>query len=85
MEKKVVTINRLLEILPPGTADPTPFSYDTMLYTMAVLYTGAWATNMLVKPLDPSLHSKPPPEPEIIESTATEVAPVFAEKLDDSK
>ena len=39
--------------------DPTPFSYDTVLYVMAVLYAGAFATNMMVTPLDPSLHAKP--------------------------
>jgi len=32
-----VTVSRLLEISPVGTADPTPFLYDNLLVTMASL------------------------------------------------
>ena len=51
---KTVTINRLLEQLPDGTPDPTPFCYDKPLYLCAFMFTGAWLTNALLKPVDRS-------------------------------
>lgn len=33
VEAKTVTINRLLELVPDGTPDPTPFVYDRTMYT----------------------------------------------------
>lgn len=51
---RTVTINRLLPHLPEGTIDPTPFCYDKAMYLCAFMFTGAWATNALLKPLDRS-------------------------------
>ena len=31
VEKKTVTINRLMELVPEGTTDPTPFVYNDVL------------------------------------------------------
>ena len=33
IEAKTVTINRLMELVPAGTPDPTPFVYDRTMYT----------------------------------------------------
>jgi hypothetical protein len=32
-----LTISKLIDIMPAGTIDPSPFIYDTTLYTMAGL------------------------------------------------
>lgn len=36
-QSKALTIGKLMELVPAGTADPTPFIYDSTLYTMAGL------------------------------------------------
>eukprot|EP01046_Picozoa_sp_COSAG06_P010075 COSAG06_NODE_542_length_14469_cov_39.223591_9_plen_154_part_00 len=33
IDAKTVTINRLMELVPEGTPDPTPFVYDRTMYT----------------------------------------------------
>lgn len=58
VEAKTVNINRLMELVPEGTPDPTPFVYDKTLYTMAGLYSVAFFTNAMLRPVDPSLHDK---------------------------
>lgn len=35
LQAKALTIARLMEIAPGGTMDPTPFIYDSTMYTMA--------------------------------------------------
>ncbi|CAM9460649.1 unnamed protein product, partial [Discosporangium mesarthrocarpum] len=37
MESKTLTIGKLMEIMPGGTVDPTPFIYDSTMYAMAGL------------------------------------------------
>lgn len=42
-QTKALTIGKLMEIAPAGTVDPTPFIYDSTMYTMAglmVSFTG---------------------------------------------
>ena len=56
IEQKTVTISRLMELVPPGTVDPTPFLYDNSLILLAGIQTLALGTNWLLKPVDPSLH-----------------------------
>ncbi len=56
MDAKTVTINRLLEVCPAGTVDPTPFLYDNALMVMGVCGVGALLTNALLVPMDPSTH-----------------------------
>lgn len=36
-QAKALTIGKLMEIAPAGTMDPTPFIYDSTMYTMAGL------------------------------------------------
>ena len=54
IEKKTVTISKLMEISPPGTIDPTPALYNTTMYLMAFLLFLALIANALMKPV----HSK---------------------------
>ncbi|CAM9852235.1 unnamed protein product [Ectocarpus sp. 12 AP-2014] len=37
IDSKALTIGKLMELVPAGTPDPTPFIYDSTLYTMAGL------------------------------------------------
>lgn len=37
LQAKTLTIGKLMEIAPQGTMDPTPFIYDSTMYTMAGL------------------------------------------------
>lgn len=54
---KTVTINRLMELVPEGTPDPTPFVYDKSLYLCAGLSSLAFLTNATLRPLSKDLHS----------------------------
>ena len=36
-QAKALTIDKLMQIAPAGTVDPTPFIYDSTMYTMAGL------------------------------------------------
>lgn len=53
VESKRVTIDTLLEICPPGTADPTPFLYDSAMYTMTGLMAAAAVAHYMIGPVDP--------------------------------
>jgi hypothetical protein len=59
IEHNTVTIGRLMELVPPGTPDPTPFLYDNTMYLMAGIQTCAFLTNQLMTPVDPSKHEMP--------------------------
>jgi len=54
IEKKTVTIPRLLEIAPPGTLDPSPFLYDTTFYALGGLVGSAAVCNALLRKVDSS-------------------------------
>ena len=56
VEKKTVTLAKLLEIAPPGTADPTPGLYNSTMYLMAALLLLALVANALMKPVHPRHH-----------------------------
>jgi hypothetical protein len=47
IEKHTVTVNRLLELAPVGTIDPTPFVYDQTMYLCAALQGLAFVTNQV--------------------------------------
>jgi len=51
VESKSVTIKSLMELVPEGTTDPTPYLYDSTMYTMAGLMGVATLLNRGVKPL----------------------------------
>ncbi len=46
-----VTIGKLLEIAPPGTAGPTPNLYNITMCVMATLLAVAFFANMMVRPV----------------------------------
>jgi hypothetical protein len=52
IEAKTVTINALLDILPPGTVDPTPFLYNQTMYSAAAILSMAAIANLVIKPVD---------------------------------
>ncbi len=52
IERKTVTIKKLLEIAPAGTPDPTVAIYNTTMYLMAALLAIAFIANWLVRPVD---------------------------------
>jgi MFS family permease len=52
IDANTVTINRLMEIAPAGTMDPTPLLYDKVLYTMAGVYCVALTAAFAMKPVD---------------------------------
>jgi hypothetical protein len=41
-----------MELVPPGTIDPTPFLYDSSCYAAASLMGISLLSNLLIKPLD---------------------------------
>ena len=62
VEKKTVTLAKLLEIAPPGTLDPTPSLYNSTMYLMAFLLLLALISNALMKPVHASHHMARPRE-----------------------
>jgi len=54
---RTVTINKMMEIL-PGVADPTPFLYDSTMYTMAGFMAMAAVGNAVVRPVNPKFFEK---------------------------
>ena len=55
---KTVTINKLMEIAPYGTVDPTSSLYNTTMYLMAVVLFVALIMNATMRPVDPKHHMK---------------------------
>ncbi len=51
MAEKTVTISKLLEIAPPGTADPSSTLYNSTMYLMAALLVVALGANLAVRPV----------------------------------
>eukprot|EP00794_Sanderia_malayensis_P017685 gene17685-19451_t len=52
IDAKTVTINKMMEIMPTGTMDPTPYLYNNTMYTMAGLMAMAALCNYLLKAVD---------------------------------
>jgi MFS family permease len=52
VDAKTITIGRLMELVPVGTVDPTPFLYDTTCYAAAGLMGVSLLSNMLIQPLN---------------------------------
>lgn len=55
---QTVTIASLMEIVPPGTVDPTPGLYNSTMYLMAVLLFIGLVANASMKPVDRSHYLK---------------------------
>ena len=53
IENKVVTINKLMQIIPPelNIQDPTPFLYDTTMYAMSGCMAICATANLVVRRL----------------------------------
>lgn len=56
VKANTVTIAKLMELVPPGTRDPTAALYNTTLYLMAGLLVVAFVANWLVRPVAPRHH-----------------------------
>lgn len=54
--QNTVTISRLMEIAPPGTADPTSGLYNSTMILMAMLLAIALLSNALMRPVDARHH-----------------------------
>jgi len=52
VDAKTLTIEKLMELAPVGTVDPTPFLYDTTCYMAAALMSAAAISNLAIRPLD---------------------------------
>jgi hypothetical protein len=52
IDAKTITIEKLMELAPPGTVDPTPFLYDSTCYVAAGLMSVAFLSNLAIRPLD---------------------------------
>eukprot|EP00298_Acanthocystis_sp_HF-20_P014451 c20775_g2_i1.p1 GENE.c20775_g2_i1~~c20775_g2_i1.p1 ORF type:complete len:648 (-),score=292.20 c20775_g2_i1:128-2071(-) len=55
LKTNTVTINRLMEIVPQGVTDPTPFLYNSTMYTVSGVLCIALLCNITMKPLNPNL------------------------------
>ncbi len=55
IEAKALTLSKLVTLLPPGVADPSPFLYDQTMFTMAGLMTVAAVAHHFVRPLKPAI------------------------------
>ena len=58
VEAKTVTINRLLELLPDGTPDPTIGLYDQAFMVLSLGSLCALGTNLLLRPVAADKHMK---------------------------
>lgn len=58
IDAKTITINKLMDVVPLGTQDPTPYLYNTTMYTMASFMAIAALSNYLVKSVDPKHFEK---------------------------
>jgi len=52
LETKVLTLSKLVSLLPPGATDPSPFLYNSSMFTMAGLACFAGALHFIIKPVD---------------------------------
>ncbi len=56
VEQRTVTISKLMEIVPPGTIDPSSGLYNTTMFAMAGLLAIALVANALMKPVHAKHH-----------------------------
>lgn len=56
VEQKTVTVSKLMEIMPPGTPDPTSGLYNNTMYLMAALLLIALISNALMRPVSSRHH-----------------------------
>ncbi|CAB1098230.1 unnamed protein product [Ectocarpus sp. CCAP 1310/34] len=68
IDSKALTIGKLMELVPAGTPDPTPFIYDSTLYTMAGLMGVAAVAHSTIRPMNPKYFEKADTSPLEVES-----------------
>ena len=49
LEAKTLSVSKLVAIAPPGTVDPTPFLYDSTMYSLAGIMTLSVLAHQLVR------------------------------------
>mmetsp|Transcript_26729 Transcript_26729/g.54231 ORF Transcript_26729/g.54231 Transcript_26729/m.54231 type:complete len:631 (-) Transcript_26729:303-2195(-) len=52
IDAKTLSISRLMEFVPDGTVDPTPFLYDSTCYAAAGLMGVSFLANLAIRPMD---------------------------------
>lgn len=52
LASKTVTIAQLMKIVPPDTVDPTPFLFNSTMYTLSCLLGFALMCNMAIRPVN---------------------------------
>ncbi|MEM6925601.1 MAG: OFA family MFS transporter [Myxococcota bacterium] len=60
VQANTVNLSNLLAIAPDGTSDPSASLYDSTMFLMAGLLAVALVANLLVRPVDPKHHWRPP-------------------------
>jgi len=80
VKAKTVTINKLMHLVPEGTPDPTPFLYNTTMYTAAGLLVIGVIANFSIRPVNPK-YMIPEDKPVKVE----EIKPVKAEEIKPTK
>jgi MFS family permease len=53
IDKKTITLPKLMALVPPGTVDPSSTLYSSTMLTMAGLLVIAFFANALIRPVDP--------------------------------
>ena len=61
VKAKTLTIAKLVELCPAGTADPTPYIYNSTLYSLAGLAAVATAAQLTIRPVNPKFYETPAP------------------------
>ena len=61
LDAKTVTIAKLMDVVPPGTLDPTPTLYNTTMYSMAGVLAVAALCNAAMRPVHARHHIVAPP------------------------
>ena len=60
IKAKTISISKIMQIIPDNinVVDPTPYLYDTTMYSMAGLLAVAMISNMYMKPVASKYHMK---------------------------
>ncbi|CAN0231456.1 unnamed protein product [Pylaiella littoralis] len=67
-DANALTIPKLMQIAPAGTVDPSPFIFDTSLYTMAGLMGVAAFSHATIRPINPKHFERVDPAPIEVDS-----------------
>lgn len=79
IEAKTVSVAKLMELMPPGTSDPTPFLYDSTMHAMGGLVLVSAVVHNMIRPVDPRMFAAQPDAPDA-PGAAARPAPAAGEK-----